>query len=133
MWSSDEWDEHFEMYGVLVMTPAVFLNSLDHGFISLERVNLLVFDECHRATGDDPYVGIMKLYKELPKNTQPRVLGLTASVVNSQVCYRSRVKYSVVIHLFKGFFFFNHFVNINLFCMHPFCISIDLFSDIFFS
>lgn len=67
------------------MTPAVFKNVLFHGFMSLERVNLLVFDECHRATGDDPYVGVMKLYKEVPKNAQPRVLGLTASVVNSQV------------------------------------------------
>ncbi|OQR67288.1 endoribonuclease Dicer-like [Tropilaelaps mercedesae] len=83
-WSSSQWEERFEQYGVLVMTPAVFKNVLLHGFMSLDRVNLLVLDECHRATGDDPYVGIMKIYKEIPTDERPRVLGLTASVVNSQ-------------------------------------------------
>ncbi|XP_022645213.1 endoribonuclease Dicer-like isoform X2 [Varroa destructor] len=85
LWSSEEWNNNFEKYGVLVMTPGVFKNVLLHGFMSLESVNVLIFDECHRATGDDPYVGIMKIYKEIPAESRPLILGLTASVINAQV------------------------------------------------
>src|SRR5438046_3060049 len=84
MWSEDMWFKEFRKNGVLVMTPAIFNSVVSHGFLPLVRVNLMVFDECHRATGDDPYVSIMKLYKNLPELDRPKILGLTASVVNSQ-------------------------------------------------
>lgn len=76
------------------MTPGVFKNVLLHGFMSLESVNVLIFDECHRATGDDPYVGIMKIYKEIPAESRPLILGLTASVINAQVNVLRKVIFS---------------------------------------
>ena len=71
------------------MTPEVCRMAIDHGFLPMENINLLVLDECHRATGNDPYVQIMEIYKNTNPNSRPRVLGLTASVVNNQVCIPS--------------------------------------------
>lgn len=67
------------------MTPAILYNAACHGFLPISKINLIVMDECHRATGDDNYVSIMKLYKELPIEDRPRILGLTGSVINSAV------------------------------------------------
>ncbi|GJP62529.1 hypothetical protein CLOP_g19582, partial [Closterium sp. NIES-67] len=45
---------------VLVMTPQVLVNLLQHAFLSLSSVDLLIFDECHHTTKDHPYATIMK-------------------------------------------------------------------------
>ncbi|XP_028968740.1 endoribonuclease Dicer [Galendromus occidentalis] len=87
-WTSEHWNKELQEHGVLVMTPEVCRIAVDHGFIPLENINLLVLDECHRATGVDPYVKIMENYKNLNANDRPRILGLTASVVNAQVSAR---------------------------------------------
>ncbi|XP_028968733.1 endoribonuclease Dicer [Galendromus occidentalis] len=85
-WSSENWNREFNENGVLVMTPEVCRIAIDHGFLPMENINLLVLDECHRATGDDPYVKIMENYANLgDKSRRPRILGLTASVVNAKV------------------------------------------------
>lgn len=44
---------------VLVMTPQILLNNLRHSFFKLSMINVLVFDECHHASGNHPYAGIM--------------------------------------------------------------------------
>lgn len=47
---------------------------------SFERINLLIVDECHYASGDHEYATIMRnFYHRLPREKRPRVLGLTAS------------------------------------------------------
>lgn len=49
-------------------------------------MNLLVLDECHRATGKNPYVQIMQNhYRDLQPSEKPKILGLTASVLNGMV------------------------------------------------
>ena len=45
----------------------------------MDQVNLLIFDECHHATGNDPYAIIMRDYYPLCRKP-PRILGLTASI-----------------------------------------------------
>lgn len=40
---------------VLVLTPAIFLNILDHGYWELCNVSLIVFDEAHHAAKKHPY------------------------------------------------------------------------------
>jgi ERCC4-related helicase len=50
----------------------------------MDKVNLLIFDECHHATGNNQYALIMKdHYKEC--SSRPRILGLTASISGQKI------------------------------------------------
>jgi Fanconi anemia group M protein len=60
---------------LVVATPQVIKNDLAGGRISLKDVNLIVFDEAHRAVGDYAYVPVAEEYKEWGG----LVLGITAS------------------------------------------------------
>jgi len=57
---------------LVVSTPQVIENDLDEGRVGLDDVDLVVFDEAHRAAGDYAYVSIGKRYGGL-------ALGMTAS------------------------------------------------------
>ncbi|MFH1580044.1 MAG: DEAD/DEAH box helicase [Thermoplasmatota archaeon] len=57
---------------LVVSTPQVIENDLDEGRIGLDGVDLIVFDEAHRAAGDYAYVSTGKRYSGL-------ALGMTAS------------------------------------------------------
>ena len=47
---------------------------------SFNKINLLIVDECHYASGEHGYSTIMRnFYHRLPLENRPRVLGLTAS------------------------------------------------------
>lgn len=46
----------------------------------MDKVNLLIFDECHHAVNDHPMRSVMKSFKGL--QDPPRVLGLTATLLN---------------------------------------------------
>ncbi|XP_060820377.1 endoribonuclease Dicer-like isoform X2 [Bombus pascuorum] len=67
------------------MTSQVLVNALCHGYMFLNRINLIIFDECHRAVNDHPMRQIMQLFQNCPKEEQPRVLGLSASLLNANV------------------------------------------------
>ncbi|XP_011300777.1 endoribonuclease Dicer [Fopius arisanus] len=84
-WSGDKWKEEFEKNQVLVMTTQIFLDILEHGYMYLNRVNLLIFDECHRAVGDHTMRQIMRKFENYPENEQPRFLGTSATLLNSNV------------------------------------------------
>ncbi|CAF1193375.1 unnamed protein product, partial [Adineta steineri] len=79
----DRWNEEFENNQVLIFTVQRFLNLLDHNLFSLHQINLLIFDECHHATGDGGYVTIMKKYDSCPHC--PRIIGLTASISGQKI------------------------------------------------
>jgi len=74
----------------MVMTCQIFLNLLMHGYIKLQDVNLLIFDECHHAVQDQPMRQIMKQFEYCPQEQQPRILGLTATLLNGN-CKSQRV------------------------------------------
>lgn len=62
---------------IVVATPQTIRNDLSQGRYNLAPLNLLVFDEAHRAVGDYAYVDIgVRLRLD---NPGARVLGLTAS------------------------------------------------------
>lgn len=63
-------------------TPQVVQNDVISGKINLEEFSLVIFDECHRATGDYPYAFIAEMYMKRCEN--PRVLGITASPGGSE-------------------------------------------------
>ena len=67
--------ELWEDARLVVSTPQVIENDINDGRIDLDDVDLIVFDEAHRATGDYAYVSIGKKYSESRK----LALGMTAS------------------------------------------------------
>ena len=84
-WKKPTWENEFNTFNVLVMTAQIFLNLLLHSYILLSQVNLLIFDECHHAKKNHPYRQIMQCFNNCPQHPLPKVMGLTASIVNGKV------------------------------------------------
>lgn len=84
-WDKPTWEKEFNESNVLVMTAQIFVNLLSHAYIRLPQVNLLIFDECHHAKKNDPYKQIMQFFDCCPREAHPKVMGLTASIVNGKV------------------------------------------------
>jgi endoribonuclease Dicer len=79
---------------IMVMTCQIFLNLLIHGYVQLSDVNLLIFDECHHAVNDQPMRQIMQQFEHCPLELRPRILGLTATLLNSN-CKPSHIEEEV--------------------------------------
>lgn len=60
---------------IIVSTPQVVANDLKHERVSLKDVQLIIFDEAHRAIGSYAYVAVAQQYKDYCR----LVLGMTAS------------------------------------------------------
>ncbi|RWR74360.1 endoribonuclease Dicer 2 isoform X1 [Cinnamomum micranthum f. kanehirae] len=88
-WTRETWNNELKKYEVFVMTPQILLDNLRHCFFKLEKIKLLIFDECHHASGKHPYACIMKEFYHrqlLANSTQlPRIFGMTASLVKGSV------------------------------------------------
>ncbi|XP_039131650.1 endoribonuclease Dicer homolog 4-like isoform X1 [Dioscorea cayenensis subsp. rotundata] len=78
-----EWDKEIDQFEVLVMTPQILLHSLQHCFIRMEHIVLLIFDECHHAQAQSrhPYAQIMKEFYKTNTPKVPRIFGMTASPI----------------------------------------------------
>lgn len=68
---SSLWDDA----SVIVSTPQCIANDLDSGRISLEDVNLVIYDEVHRGVGNYAYVRVAEYYRQLDR----LAMGITAS------------------------------------------------------
>ncbi|RWS21099.1 endoribonuclease Dicer-like protein [Leptotrombidium deliense] len=90
-WSESDWSEQFNKYQVLVMTPQLFVNLVDlRRFLSLNRVNLIIFDEAHHAgpnkklkKSNSPYSQIADAIRRYPISERPRILALSASLIKN--------------------------------------------------
>ena len=84
-WTAAHWQQLVADNDILVGTPEVFRKALvDFGFLRLDQVSIMVFDEAHGATGNSPYAAIMNdAYHPSARMALPcpRILGLTASFV----------------------------------------------------
>ncbi|CAZ82740.1 unnamed protein product [Tuber melanosporum] len=88
-WSDQEiWDEILGIkdndHAVVVSTHQVLLDALTHGFVRMEGIGLIVFDEAHHCVGQHPANRIMQefYHPRVRKGLEvPAVLGLTASPV----------------------------------------------------
>ena len=67
------------------MTAQIFLDLLLRGIMLLSKVNLLIFDECHRAVKDHPMRQIMQRFEYCPIDQQPRILAMSATLLNANV------------------------------------------------
>ncbi|XP_072751991.1 endoribonuclease Dicer [Anoplolepis gracilipes] len=84
-WEEEQWLNEIETNQVLVMTAQIFLDLLSHGYMKLEKVNLIVFDECHRAVSNHPMRQIMQRFEDCPKDKQPHVLAMSATLLNANI------------------------------------------------
>ncbi|THH21092.1 hypothetical protein EW146_g384 [Bondarzewia mesenterica] len=74
------WKKVFDNSDVLVMTAQIFLNILTHSHWSMDKVSLLIIDECHHARRANPVnVAMRDFYHHLPKEDRPKIFGMTAS------------------------------------------------------
>ncbi|MDO8627560.1 MAG: DEAD/DEAH box helicase [Candidatus Diapherotrites archaeon] len=69
--------EVWDNASIISATPQTIENSAVSGDISFQDVELLVFDEAHRASGDYSYVYLARKYMKQAK--KPLILALTAS------------------------------------------------------
>ncbi|KAL0880107.1 hypothetical protein ABMA27_002595 [Loxostege sticticalis] len=84
-WDKKKWDTELEENQVVVMTSQILCDMITHAYIKIDDINLLIFDECHHAVDDHPMRLIMKHFDNWPLSRQPRVLGLTATLLNANV------------------------------------------------
>ncbi|KAJ8678831.1 hypothetical protein QAD02_014618, partial [Eretmocerus hayati] len=84
-WSRDQWIEELETNQILVMTAQILLNILNPGWVTLDQINLLIFDECHKAVKEHPMRQIMQRFEGFPHSQKPRILAMSASLLNSNV------------------------------------------------
>ncbi|KAK4049291.1 Dicer-like protein 1 [Microbotryomycetes sp. JL201] len=82
--SDEEWRYNFEHFDCLCLTAQLLLDSLAHDFIGVDEISLLVFDEAHHAKSNHPFASILRHFlNRAPPEERPKVLGMTASLVNS--------------------------------------------------
>jgi ERCC4-related helicase len=87
----EAWQSEFVKHDVFVVMAKKFYDLLMHGFISMEAITLVVFDECHHTDQDHLYNLIMRdffYHKFEPGNPEcrrPHVLGLTASPIKQKI------------------------------------------------
>ena len=73
----EEREKIFKESDVIISTPQGMSNDIINGKIDLRNISMIVFDECHRASGEYDYVWIAKQYQRL--GSYPRIVGLSAS------------------------------------------------------
>ncbi|KAL6882375.1 hypothetical protein HDV57DRAFT_509507 [Trichoderma longibrachiatum] len=81
-WGPDIWTTLLQTARLVISTPQVLLDALDHAYLNLGLLALLVFDEVHNCVGRSPGGKIMLNHYHPRKQageSVPAVLGLTAT------------------------------------------------------
>ncbi|KAJ4883537.1 Dicer-like protein 4 [Raphanus sativus] len=86
-----DWEREVSDNEVLVMTPQILLHNLQHCFIKMEWISLLILDECHHAQeqSNHPYAQILKVFYKTDCVKGPRIFGMTASPVVGKGSFQS--------------------------------------------
>jgi endoribonuclease Dicer len=83
-WNRAIWTKHLSKNRIIVCTAEVLRHALHHSFISINQINLLIFDEAHHAKKDHPYARIIKDFYLEAQEPRPKIFGMTASPVDSK-------------------------------------------------
>lgn len=89
-WNAECWLHEINGYNVLIMTPHIILDTLRKAFLSIEAISLLIFDECHHATGDHSSSEIMKEFYHKSLN-KPKIFGMTTFPLIRKDCEDHRM------------------------------------------
>ncbi|KAI8329686.1 P-loop containing nucleoside triphosphate hydrolase protein, partial [Blakeslea trispora] len=85
-WAKETWRDIFKHSDICVLTAEIFKSTLQRGFLSLEEICLMIFDECHHAVKGHPFNMIMyEFYHrwQVEKSLKPKIFGMTASPIYS--------------------------------------------------
>ncbi|KAF4342995.1 Dicer 2 [Fusarium beomiforme] len=85
-WSPEVWPRILRGTRIIVSTFDILRNALDHAFVRMDMLSLIVFDEVHNCVKNSSGRKIMiNHYHEIKKAGMPvpSILGLTASPINS--------------------------------------------------
>uniref|UniRef100_K3WCC9 Helicase ATP-binding domain-containing protein n=1 Tax=Globisporangium ultimum (strain ATCC 200006 / CBS 805.95 / DAOM BR144) TaxID=431595 RepID=K3WCC9_GLOUD len=78
LWDDRQWDHELRTTRVFVCTPEIVRSIIEKGYVNMNRINLLVFDECHHVTKRHPYAQVIKMYNPEDPENMPRIFGTTA-------------------------------------------------------
>ncbi|XP_058129328.1 endoribonuclease Dcr-2 [Anopheles coustani] len=90
-WKEDRWKKEFADVQIFVSTAQILLDVLRHGYLSPVNINLIVFDECHRAVGQHPMHAIMKEMITVSSDMRPRIIGLSGTLLFKELKMASLV------------------------------------------
>ncbi|KAL1896924.1 Dicer-like protein 1 [Ceratocystis pirilliformis] len=83
--SKEEWSSDMKSNMIIVCTASILQKALASTYVKMSQINLLVLDEAHHAKKNHPYARLIKDYYLCePEATRPRILGMTASPVDTQ-------------------------------------------------
>ena len=84
-WSDQTtWDDALLNMNIVVCTPQTLLDAMHNGFVRLESITLLVFDEAHNCIRKNAANKIMQDFYHPARKMGievPHILGLTASPI----------------------------------------------------
>jgi superfamily II DNA or RNA helicase len=85
LWKQVQWDKLKSQSKAIVCTAEVLNQCLMHSFLTIEEINLLVFDEAHHTKKGHPYARIIKDYylAQSDPSLRPKIFAMTASPVDA--------------------------------------------------
>ncbi|KAF2258510.1 dicer-like protein-like protein 1 [Lojkania enalia] len=94
LWQKSTWNKLFANNMVIICTAEVLVQCIMHSFITMSRVNLLIFDEAHHAKNNHPYARLIKEYylNEPDSWKRPQIFGMTASPVDANMDVRQAAR-----------------------------------------
>ncbi|KAF2201242.1 dicer-like protein 1 [Delitschia confertaspora ATCC 74209] len=94
LWEFKTWEKLFTNNMVVVCTAEVLVQCMMHSFLTIDRINLLIFDEAHHAKKNHSYARLIKDFYLTEPNVskRPRIFGMTASPVDAKVDVKQGAK-----------------------------------------
>lgn len=115
LWDKRTWEAHLKENMVIVCTAEILYQCLMHSFITIDQINLLIFDEAHHAKKNHAYARsvwmplctkarshqyriIRDFYiPEEDPSKRPKVFGMTASPVDAREDVVKAAKYALYV------------------------------------
>lgn len=93
-WDKDTWTNELKSIDLMFMTPQIFCSAISNNLLNWENFAACIFDEVHHASKPkknkqgSPYYQLLNHYHQYYRTRtnapRPRLLGLTASLINNQ-------------------------------------------------